>query len=487
MPSPSFDNTFTQLPPLFYAAAAPDASPAPAFVRLNEALALELGLDLDWLRSEDGLAMFAGTKLPAGAAAVAMAYAGHQFGGYSPRLGDGRAYLLGEVVNSSGTRFDIHMKGSGPTAFSRRGDGKATLGSVLREFIVSEAMYKLGVPTSRALAATTTGERIRREEDSAGAVLARVAQSHVRVGTFQYARASGEEDAVKSLADYVIARHYPEILQEKDEANPYRGLLKRVLGRQAELVAHWMSLGFIHGVMNTDNVQIAGETIDYGPCAFVDEFHPQKVFSSIDRQGRYAWGNQPGIAQWNLTRFAETLLPMLGDSQEAAIEWAEETLNGFREQFTQAFMSRFRKKLGLDASPAADELINDTLTLLGEEHVDFTLFFRELSRVARKDDAARKRLLDLFDDAARCEEWLVRWRELALADCAATMIGANPAFIPRNHRVEEALAAAGDGDLGPFELLMRVLARPFEEQPEHAEFERAPVAEEVVTATFCGT
>ena len=327
MGSPSFDNTFTQLPPLFHTATVPDASPSPTLVRLNEALALELGLDVAWLRSDEGLAMFGGTSLPEGAAAVAMGYAGHQFGGYSPRLGDGRAYLLGEVVAGDGERFDIHMKGSGATPFSRGGDGKATLGSVLREFIVSEAMHQLGVPTSRALAATMTGERIRREEASLGAVFARVAHSHVRVGTFQYARVSGDDEAVKALADYVIARHYPAAAGED---NPYRELLKRVLGRQAELIAQWMSLGFIHGVMNTDNVQIAGETIDYGPCAFVDTFHPQKVFSSIDRNGRYAWGNQPTIGQWNLTRLAEALLPMLGDSQEEAIAWAEETLNGFR-------------------------------------------------------------------------------------------------------------------------------------------------------------
>lgn len=483
MGSPSFDNTYTQLPPLFYAETVPDPSPSPKLVRLNEELALELGLDVDWLRSEEGLAMFAGTAVPEGAASVAMAYAGHQFGGYSPRLGDGRAYLLGEVV-AGDTRFDIHMKGSGPTAYSRRGDGKATLGSVLREFIVSEAMHKLGVPTSRALAATTTGEHIRRETAATGAVFARVAQSHVRVGTFQFARVNGEDAAVKALADYVIARHYPSAAEE---SNSYRALLQRVLTRQAELVAQWMSLGFIHGVMNTDNVQIAGETIDYGPCAFVDVFHPQKVFSSIDQHGRYAWGNQPAIAQWNLTRFAETLLPMLGSSQEAAIAWAEEALNGFRELFTQAFMARFRDKLGLGASEESDALINDTLTLLGEEQVDFTLFFRELTRAADGDNVAQDRLNALVGNAERLEAWMERWRGLVSSDAPATMKRSNPAFIPRNHRVEEALAAANDGDFEPFELLMKVLARPFDEQPEHAEFERAPGAEEVVTATFCGT
>ncbi|MFK7999629.1 MAG: YdiU family protein [Polyangiales bacterium] len=483
MGSPSFDNTYTQLPPLFYAETVPDPSPSPKLVRLNEELALELGLDVDWLRSEEGLAMFAGTAVPEGAASVAMAYAGHQFGGYSPRLGDGRAYLLGEVV-AGDTRFDIHMKGSGPTAFSRRGDGKATLSSVLREFIVSEAMHKLGVPTSRALAATTTGERIRRETAAAGAVFARVAQSHVRVGTFQFARVNGEDDAVKALADYVIARHYPSAA---NETNPYRALLLHVIGRQAELVARWMSLGFIHGVMNTDNVQVAGETIDYGPCAFVDVFHPQKVFSSIDQHGRYAWGNQPAIAQWNLTRFAETLLSVLGSSQEEAIAWAEEALNGFRGRFTEAFMARFRDKLGLGVSEDSDALINDTLTLLGEEEVDFTLFFRELSRAAAGDDVALERLNALVGNTERLDVWMKRWRELADPDAATTMKRSNPAFIPRNHRVEEALAAANDGDFEPFELLMKVLARPFDEQPEHAEFERAPAAEEVVTATFCGT
>jgi len=411
-----------------------------------------------------------------------MAYAGHQFAGWSPQLGDGRALLVGELMHADGARRDLVLKGSGRTAFSRGGDGKATLGSVLREYIVSEAMAALGVPTTRALAAVTTGETIVREAPQPGAVFARVAHSHVRVGTFQYFYARGDAQAVRTLADYVIDRHYPEA---RANANAYRGLCVGVFARQAELIARWMSLGFIHGVMNTDNVQVAGETLDFGPCAFIDVFHPAQVFSSIDRGGRYAWGNQPGIAQWNLTRFAETMLPLIDADEKRAIAWVEEALAGFLELFAAHFERLFRQKLGLAPDAEEDDFISSTLTLLAKNEVDFTLFFRQLTRVA--GGAEEDELRGLFATGEECDAWLTTWRARLSADALVGMRRANPVFIPRNHRVEEAIQAANAGDYVPFHRLVEVLQRPYEEQPEHAELERAPEAHEVVHHTFCGT
>ncbi|MEM1030461.1 MAG: YdiU family protein [Myxococcota bacterium] len=492
MPAPRFDTTYRALPPRFYAPVDLVAVPAPKLVRLNEPLAADLGLDVDWLTSPAGVEMLAGMRMPENVAPLAMVYAGHQFGGWAPRLGDGRAMLVGELVAANGIRFDLHLKGSGPTPFSRRGDGKAGLGPVLREYIVSEAMHALGVPTTRTLAAVTTGEPVVRQRVEPGAVLARVARSHVRVGTFQYFYGQDDRDGVERLADYVIARHYPD---EADTPMPHRGLWTRVMERQAELVAHWMSLGFIHGVMNTDNTQVVGETIDYGPCAFMDDFHPEKVFSSIDHGGRYAWSRQPSIALWNLLRLAETLLPGLGEDEARAIAWVEAQVETFERHFDLAFGRRMRDKLGLGtARPSSriDALVSATLSAMTEGQVDFTLFFRRLTRAAAGAVPVEE-VTALFSDPARGASWWEQWRAtldtegIALPTAAATMRGVNPIFIPRNHRVEEALGAATGGNLAPFERLLKVLTRPFDEQPEHAELERSPRPDEIVHQTFCGT
>jgi uncharacterized protein YdiU (UPF0061 family) len=489
MGAPAFDNSYARLPASFHALAPPEPAPQPKLVRLNTALAERLGLDAEWLSSDAGVAMLSGAQVPDTARPLAMAYAGHQFGSWVPQLGDGRATLLGEVVAPDGARFDLQLKGSGRTHYSRGGDGKAVLSAVLREYIVGEAMAALGVPTTRALAAVTTGEPVVRNAVEPGAVLARVARSHVRVGTFQYFHARGDREGVETLADYVIERHYPEA---KAREQPYRTLWTRVATRQAELVAQWMSLGFIHGVMNTDNMQVAGETIDYGPCAFMDAFHPRMTFSSIDHYGRYAWGNQPSIAAWNLARLAETLLPLLAADEAEATSWAQAALEEFQDSAARALQRRFKSKLGLlGEATGHDELVEATWEVLSEGKADFTLFFRHLTQVAAgESDAAVRALFDAEDPAVR---WLEAWRRQLAADGSpreervAAMRAANPIFIPRNHRVELALQAANDGDLTPFERLVEVLAHPFDEQPEHAELEQAPLPHEVVTQTFCGT
>jgi len=447
---------------------------------------------VEWLESEEGLAMLAGNSAPAAADPIAMVYGGHQFGGWSSQLGDGRALLVGEVIDTDGNRRDIHLKGSGPTQYSRGGDGKATIGAALREYIVSEGMYALGVPTTRALAVVNTGEVVQRETPMPGAVIARVASSHVRVGTFQYFSARKDVESVRTLADYMVKRHFPEAAETP---NAYVAMLAEVITRHAKLVAQWMHLGFIHGVMNTDNSQIVGETIDFGPCAFMDEFHPRTVFSSIDRQGRYAWDNQPAIAQWNLERFAETLLPLLGDTEAKAMAAAEEALGTFPSQFDEAFVSGFLQKFGLEVRAESREFDRDfigkTLMVMGTNVVDYTLFFRHLTRHAGGQDASA--LIALFKEEQAAEEWLKVWRERFAADTSdeaervATMRSVNPIFIPRNHRVDQAIESAVAGNLGPFHKLTKVLERPFEEQPEHAEYEQAPNADEKITETFCGT
>lgn len=493
----AFDNSYARLPDTFFARVEPARVPAPKGLALNEALARELGIDVAWLRSEEGLAMLSGNGRPTGAEPIAMVYAGHQFGGFSPQLGDGRAALLGEVVAADGTRRDIQLKGSGRTPFSRQGDGKSPLGPVIREYLVSEAMHGLGIPATRALAAVATGERVMRESGLAGGVLTRVASSHVRVGTFEYFSASQQPEAVQQLADYVIDRHYPSA---RSAPHPYAALLEQVTARQAELISRWMQVGFVHGVMNTDNMQIAGETIDFGPCAFMEAFDTAAVFSSIDTQGRYAWGNQPGIGQWNLSRFAETLLPLLATDEAEAISIAEKVIGGFAPVFNASLMVGFRQKLGLpddgalaqDAAPE-DDILHATFVALKAGEVDFTLFFRRLTGVAAGEDAAE--LLSLFSEAAVGEAWLARWREESAAragqalspDRVAAMRARNPIFVARNHRVEEAIAAAYLDDLGPFERLLRVLERPFEEQPEFSEYERPAREGEIVHQTFCGT
>jgi uncharacterized protein YdiU (UPF0061 family) len=454
----------------------------PALLALNEPLATELGIDPGWLRTTDGRRLLVGNLVPADATPVAQAYAGHQFGSYSPRLGDGRALLLGELVDSDGGLRDLHLKGSGRTPFARGGDGLAAVGPMLREFVISEAMHALGVPTTRSLAVLATGRQVRRETLLPGAVLARVASSHLRVGSFQYARSTDDIDLLRRLADHAIGRHYPDAVVVD---NPALALFDAVITAQASLVAQWMLLGFVHGVMNTDNMTISGETIDYGPCAFMEAFDPATVYSSIDTGGRYAYGNQPVVAEWNLARLAEALLPLFHDDQERAVALAVESLGAFAQQYSAAWSSGMRAKLGLpdrvdDAVTAP--LIEELLTLLRENHVDYTSFFRALGAAARGDaEPARGVVLDL----ATFDAWLDRWR--ALDPDAAAMDRVNPVYIPRNHLVEEALAAATEGDLDPFDRLLSAVANPFVERAGLERYAAPAPADFGSYQTFCGT
>ena len=459
------------------------ATPAPRLLALNETLATDLGLDPAHLRTEAGLGLLLGTQVPDGAIPVAQAYAGHQFGGFSPRLGDGRALLLGELIDADGRRRDLHLKGSGRTPFARGGDGLAAVGPMLREYVLCEAMHALGIPTTRALAVTATGVTVRREVPLPGAVLARVASSHLRVGSFQYARAQDDLGVLRRLADHAIARHYPEVAEVADDAERYLSFYRSVVTAQAGLVAHWMLVGFVHGVMNTDNMTISGESIDYGPCAFLDVFDPRAVFSSIDEAGRYAYGNQPPMAEWNLARLAEALLPLLHEDQDQAVTLAVEALGGFREQYAAAWSAGMRAKLGiLNTDPATSAALVDELLALISGQADHTLFFRALGRAARGEPApARDQVLDV----AGFDEWVTRWS--ALAPDPEAMDRVNPVYIPRNHLVEEALTAATSGDLVPFQRLSDVLAHPFEER---AGLERyaAPAPDSFGPyTTYCGT
>src|ERR1700761_6783202 len=486
-----FQNTYAALPANFFARVAPTPVAAPRLVKLNRALAVHLGLDPELLARPEGAEILAGKRVPDGADPIAMAYAGHQFGQFVPQLGDGRAILLGEVIDADGVRRDIQLKGSGPTPFSRRGDGRAALGPVLREYIVSEAMAALGIPTTRSLAAVVTGENVMRETMLPGAVLTRVASSHIRVGTFQFFAARGDTDGVRRLADHVIARHYPDAANAE---RPYHALLAGVIARQAELIARWLLVGFIHGVMNTDNCSISGETIDYGPCAFMDQYDPAAVFSSIDEQGRYAYANQPRIALWNLTRLAECLLPLFASEQEKAIAEAQEILNGFPEKFTAAYQAGLRSKIGLFTMRDGDEaLVQDLLDAMAKNQADFTLTFRRLADAAQdsKNDGA---VAQLFADPAAFDEWAVRWRQRIADEPQSAderrnaMRAVNPAFIPRNHRIEAIIeAAVVSDDYAPFEELLTVLAKPFEDQPEFADYAEPPQPEQRVLQTFCGT
>jgi uncharacterized protein YdiU (UPF0061 family) len=482
-----FDNTYSQLPEHFFARQWPSRVPAAKLIRLNVALAAKLSIDAAWLESAEGVAMLAGNAIPAGAEPIAQAYAGHQFGGFVPQLGDGRALLLGEVIGADGARYDLELKGSGPTPFSRGGDGKSALGPVIREYIVSEAMAALGVPTTRAMAAVSTGETVWRQEGAIpGGVFTRVAASHIRVGTFQYFMARNDFAALRVLADHAIARHYPDAVLAP---NRYAALLEAVANAQADLIAQWMSLGFIHGVMNTDNTAISGETIDYGPCAFMDRFHPQCVFSSIDSGGRYAWGNQPGIGLWNVTRLAETLLPLLDEDLGEAEKLAKEILSDYPARFGTQFGARFRAKLGLPAEAPVElvnGLVNECLELLAAHEVDFTLFFRGLTRVAGGEDA--QALSAMFSGSDAFAAWFAKWRgEADGAGRLGDMRAANPILIPRNHRVEQAIRAAYAEEYAPFHRLVDALAAPYAEQAEYADLEAAPRPEEVVHETFCGT
>lgn len=482
-----FDNSYARLPDAFFAAIEPTPVSAPEMIRLNHRLATELGIDIARLDSPESLAILAGNQLANGSEPLAMAYSGHQFGGFSPQLGDGRAILLGEVVRHDGVRHDIQLKGSGQTPFSRRGDGRSALGPVLREYIVSEAMAALGVPTTRALAAVATSDNVLREGLMPGGVFTRVAQSHIRIGTFQWFAARKDHDSLKVLADYTIERHYPEAQHAE---NPYRDLLDGVIERQAKLIAHWMQLGFIHGVMNTDNMAVSGETIDYGPCAFMDAYHPAKTFSSIDHQGRYAFANQGPIGHWNLSRFAETLLPLLDDDPTQAVAEAVAALDAFADIHRTELQKRFTAKIGINDGDVDDwNLVEGLLAAMTDGEADFTLVFRHLSdALDSRDDETVTRL---FDQPEAIVEWLSVWRarlyDVDRDQAVALMRRTNPVFIPRNHRVEEAIAAGYDGDFAPFHRLNEVLQQPFTAQPEFTEYEAAPADNEVVRATFCGT
>jgi uncharacterized protein YdiU (UPF0061 family) len=470
-----FDDSYARAVPGLSVACAAAPVPAPELLVLNEELAAELGADPAALREPLGVALLVG-QATEGAATVAQAYAGHQFGVYVPRLGDGRALLLGEVIDIHGRRRDLHLKGSGRTPFARGGDGKAAVGPMLREYLIGEAMQGLGIPTTRALAVVATGEWVVRESALPGAVLTRVAASHLRVGTFQYAAASGDRDRLRALADYAIGRHYPEAA---GAGNRYLDLFRRVSQAQASLVARWMLAGFVHGVMNTDNTTISGETIDYGPCAFMDAYDPATVFSSIDHGGRYAYGNQPAIMQWNLARLAEALLPLIDEDGDAAVGAATEVLNGFTGAYERHWDEGMAAKLGL---PAPDRgLVKDLLELMRAQKVDFTRFFRALSA-----GTARA----LFAEPGPFEAWAARRAAVIAADeatVAAAMDRVNPVYIPRNHRVEEALTQAAAGEMGPFHRLLGVVSRPFEERPGLEDYAGPPPAGRAPHVTYCGT
>lgn len=474
------DRFFRDLPEMavrWQAETAPDVR----LLVLNEPLAGRLGFDAAWLRGPDGLRFLAGNLVPAGATPVAQAYAGHQFGGYVPRLGDGRALLLGEVLDDQGRVRDIHLKGSGPTPFARGGDGLAAVGPMLREYLVSEAMHALGVPTTRSLAVVATGRQVQRDALLPGAVLARVASSHLRVGSFQYA-AANNQDLLRRLADHAIARHHPGAAEAE---RPYLALFEAVTAVQASLVAKWMLIGFVHGVMNTDNMTISGETIDYGPCAFMEAYDPDTVFSSIDFWGRYAYGNQPVIAGWNLARFAEALLPLLSDDLEDAVALAEGSFAVFQDRYDAVWSSGMRAKLGLSPdldARAVASLVDELLALLAESHVDYTSFFRHLARAA-KGDAEPAR--GMFINLAGFDDWLSRWR--ALDPDAALMDRTNPVYIPRNHLVEEALTAATAGDLDPLERLLDAVTNPYHERPGFERYARPAPDDFGAYQTFCGT
>jgi uncharacterized protein YdiU (UPF0061 family) len=478
----ALDHRFARDLPEMAVAWQAEQAPDARLLVLDEALAAELGLDAAWLRTPDGVGLLLGTTVPDGATPVAQAYSGHQFGGFSPRLGDGRALLLGELIAADGTLRDLHLKGSGRTPFARGGDGLAAVGPMLREYVVSNAMHALGIPTTRSLAVVATGRPVRRETLLPGAVLARVAASHLRVGSFQYARATGDADLLRRLADHAISRHHPAAA---DAERPYLALFEAVVTAQAALIARWMLVGFVHGVMNTDNMTISGETIDYGPCAFMEAFDPATVYSSIDHGGRYAYGNQPLVAEWNLARLAEALLPLLHDDEEQAVTVAVQALEGFRPQYDAAWTAGMRAKLGLPADAddtAVAALAQDLLPLLQAGRVDYTSFFRALSAAGRGDAEPVRRL---FTDPAPAGDWVTRWR--ALGPDADAMDRVNPLYIPRNHLVEEALTAATDGDLDPLTRLLEVVTAPYDERPGLERYAAAAPPDFGDYQTFCGT
>ena len=486
----AFEHSYASLPSHFYVRVSPTAVANPELVIFNRPLAEQLGIEPGAFEPR-AAALFSGNELADDTIPIAMAYAGHQFGHFVPQLGDGRAHLLGEIRDRDGVLRDVQLKGSGRTPFSRGGDGRATLGPMLREYIISEAMHALGIPTTRSLAVVTTGEPVFRERPLPGAVLARVAASHIRVGTFEYFSVRGDHDAIRELLNYVIERHYPEA---RDAQVPALAVLKAIAERQALLIADWMRVGFIHGVMNTDNMAISGETIDYGPCAFMDSYDPKTVFSSIDRTGRYAYANQPGIAQWNLARLAETLLPLIDADTDTAVGLATEVLQQFMERFDRHFLRRMRSKIGLTSEEDSDtDLIKRMFAAMHAGQADFTLTFRRLAAVAENSDQASQ-LRELFTQGVEIESWLHDWAARlqrdpqSPAERVANMRRVNPEFIPRNHRVQAALdTAAESGDLEPFRKLLAILQSPYEHQPEAAEYALPPPPSERAFQTFCGT
>lgn len=483
-----FDNTYHRLPERFFARVLPVRVKAPALVLFNAPLAEELGLDPERLAPQ-AAEIFSGNRWPADADPIALVYAGHQFGHFVPRLGDGRAHLMGEVIDRHGRRRDLQWKGSGQTPYSRQGDGRAWLGPVLREYLISEAMWALGIPTTRSLAAVTTGEAVRRERVLPGAVLTRVAASHLRVGTFEYFASRGDREGVRLLADYAMARHDPECLTGGE--GRYLAFLQRIVDRQAGLIARWLLVGFIHGVMNTDNMSISGETIDYGPCAFMNGYDPDTVFSSIDSWGRYAFGNQPGIGAWNLARLAETLMPLFASDSREALRLANETVESFPDRFLHHWMAGMRHKLGLfREEPEDQELVRELLETMQNERADYTLTFRGLCAASGGEDGMVRAL---FSDPVRLDGWLARWRARLERDASppearfSRMRLANPQFIPRNHLVEAALEAAVAGDMQPFGTLLALLQRPYDDQPGREAYAALPPPSTEPFQTFCGT
>ncbi len=484
-----FSNSYASLPDRFFARQNPDPVARPELIKLNIQLAEKLGFDVSALTSDDIANVFAGNLIPSGAEPISLAYAGHQFGGWVPQLGDGRAVLLGEVVDRDGVRRDIQLKGSGRTPFSRGGDGRAALGPVLREYIVSEAMHAMGVPTTRALAAVKTGEEVLREGFLPGAVLTRIASSHVRVGTFEFFASRGDEDAIRTLADYVIERHYPDA---KNADQPYMALLGAVVSRQAALVAKWFQLGFIHGVMNTDNTSVAGETIDYGPCAFMDRYHPRTVFSSIDQMSRYAFGNQASVLQWNLAQLAQCLVSVVDQDMDAAVALAQAEVDAFPAKFEAELVTGMRAKLGLNIEQEGDlALAFELLEIMATDKSDFTNTFRDLAEAL---DGDFTKVRSHFKDAVAFDTWFAQWRarveheDRPLAESATAMRSVNPAVIPRNHLVEAAIRAGEDNnDFGPFNALVDEVTRPFDVRPDNSIYIRPPLPDEIVHQTFCGT
>ena len=491
-----FKNQYIKLDSNFYAVAQAAVVDNPSLIKFNQELALELGIDFDGVADKELAAIFSGQKIPEGAQPLAMAYAGHQFGSFNPQLGDGRALLLGELETKTGKKLSIQLKGSGQTYFSRNGDGRSALGPVIREYLLSEAMYKLGVPTTRALACVTTGEEVARERLLPGGVITRVAQSFIRVGSFEYFAAKKEVNSIKALADYVIDNTYPEC---RDAANPYVALLEQVVKAQAKLISKWMQFGFIHGVMNTDNMSVSGETIDYGPCAFMDDYSRDRVYSSIDRNARYAYGNQAPIGLWNLTRIAETLVPLLNEDTEKAVDIAKEILNAYITQYEENWLQGMRKKIGLSqleniSNKEDKKLIEDLFELMEQVKADFTLTFYYLSQLDREINSKDESLTTLFNHSEKLGAWLKKWRErlnkesIADEQRQSSMSTVNPLYIPRNHLVEAAIRAAEDNnDFSVFEQLYEVLQQPYTKQKNKEKYMQPPEPEEIVWKTFCGT